>query len=720
MSFMNEVAENKPDKPDKYESLLQSRILSKKLKLKLTQYNSIQDKYDTLIREQTINRKPATGGWKRINGDLKQVSASGKNWIWGVNSNDEIYTCKKPCDDSNWINIPGKLKQIEGGESEVWGVNSDNNIYKMNQDHSGGWRRVSGKLANISQSSRWIWGVNDEHKVYRCKQPCNGDWILTSQPRENIGWNPLGNWKDNGKRMLQTFKGIFTKTGCNKECQGSSHYSLQNGNGRAGQCFCGSDWSRITSLGTCDYDNKTTGGAWCNTVYKTSDESNYITIHVGKSRKKHKTITLPHHHMKVNHLALNKQKTNWGDRFKTKVNGNKLTVTRVDSNGGWGQDLKLAGIVEQDKSMVGPSIVQLSCSDIFVYAVDKENKAWFRPIDGTGKWERFGNSKSKMIWINASNNDKVYGIGDDKKIYNTDIHGNSSWNRAESEMTNTKTISGEPGDVKYYITNINGQIYMHSPETVGGSWKNINNENYGQGSIELKQSNNDWKYLGQTDNIEECKIKAVEDIEHEYSSIVYTSGDTGNDVSNKTCYGGVKGGNTNPTYVKGVTTSLAPNGTSRLGGDEGANMLKTMKQLQDEIEVLVNQQKSEYTTLEKSAKRINSNRSNKNTEMEEVITKLKRNRIEINRLLNGGSVEENAKHRQVSNYVIYLLWIFAVIVSIVLAVRLYSSDSDNISSFTYLFVIGWILLLVSNYHRQFKYYGEESWEYISDTVVDNI
>ena len=28
---MNEVAENKPDKPDKYESLLQSRILSKKL-----------------------------------------------------------------------------------------------------------------------------------------------------------------------------------------------------------------------------------------------------------------------------------------------------------------------------------------------------------------------------------------------------------------------------------------------------------------------------------------------------------------------------------------------------------------------------------------------------------------------------------------------------------------------------------------------------------------
>jgi hypothetical protein len=148
MSFVDTVTN---EKPGKYETIIESRVLAKQLEMKIKQYHSTQDAYDKLIQSETINRKPASGGNENINGRLKQISAAGKDWLWGVNSSDNIFTCKKPCTDSNWKQIPGGLTQIEGGDKEVWGVNSVNNIYKMNQDHSNNWKYIPGKLTNISQ-----------------------------------------------------------------------------------------------------------------------------------------------------------------------------------------------------------------------------------------------------------------------------------------------------------------------------------------------------------------------------------------------------------------------------------------------------------------------------------------------------------------------------------------------------------------------------------------
>ena len=168
------------DNPDKYESVLEARILGKQLQLKLNQYKALQNQYDLLLQTKNNNRKRSTGGWKQINGKLKQISAVGKDWLWGVNNSNQIFTCKKPCNDSSWINIPGRLSQVEGGESEVWGVNAADNIFKMNVDHSSDWKQVTGKLTNISQGGGWVWGVNSSNNVYRCKQPCDGNWILDS------------------------------------------------------------------------------------------------------------------------------------------------------------------------------------------------------------------------------------------------------------------------------------------------------------------------------------------------------------------------------------------------------------------------------------------------------------------------------------------------------------------------------------------------------------
>ena len=112
--------------------------------------------------KDNIYRKKGDANWEQINGGLKNISASNKDYIWGVNANDNIYVCKKPCSNAQWKQIDGSLKQVSGGEKDIWGINSANNIYKRNVDGSGSWTAMKGVLTNVSASGKdYIWGVND-------------------------------------------------------------------------------------------------------------------------------------------------------------------------------------------------------------------------------------------------------------------------------------------------------------------------------------------------------------------------------------------------------------------------------------------------------------------------------------------------------------------------------------------------------------------------------
>lgn len=56
------------------------------------------------------------------------MTASGNGYIWGVNRNDQIYKCKKPCTGA-WKNVGGRLRQIDGGYAFVHGVNSGGAVH---------------------------------------------------------------------------------------------------------------------------------------------------------------------------------------------------------------------------------------------------------------------------------------------------------------------------------------------------------------------------------------------------------------------------------------------------------------------------------------------------------------------------------------------------------------------------------------------------------------
>ena len=748
MSFIDKIIS---DNPNKYESLLKSKILSKKLNLKINEYNTLQTSYDNIIKEQSLHDKESSGGWEKMNGNLKQISSSGKDWIWGVNKKDNVYACKKPCEDSKWIKVPGKLTQIVGGDDDVWGINSSNNIYKMKQDNSTTWKQVSGSLSNISQGGDWVWGIK---KKESCTVPVKyGDNITIAQTNNsdktsNCGWYGcrVGYMNDggNGKSYLKFGHGDSTPELFYLRPQ-------KDGKQKNGDVIKYGDPVVITYGGWDGDIGHSCGWYGCRVAYVNDDK--IMTFGHGKTKP-----TIFYIRPKVGSDQKDGDIFNYDNEFVLALSDNNNNT----SNCGW-YGCRVAYMVDKgskDSYMKfghgnsnpstffirpenktpkecseiyrcknpcegnwtrvpnpeGSVLTFITCSDTYVYGIDTDKLVWNKTIGGSDKWKRFGNPDSQQFtWVNVSNN-KVIAVGLDEVVYETNIDGTSEWNRLNNNGTNMNTVSGDSKSDTIYMTGTNGHVYRDTPVIAGGSWKDIPNENYAQDLVGIRGTNNEWKYLGQTDNISDCKLSAVKDIKNEYSSIVYTT-------SNNTCMGGIKGGQTNPTYVKGTITSLAPNGTSRLGGEEGSKILKRMKKIHTEILDLLDRQDKDIDRLDKTSNSIKIERLEKNKEIETLLGTLQNDRVEINKILNEPddiAYNEDSKGEQLSKYIIYMLWFVVVIISFVLAGHIYYTDNDNISPITYIFVGIWILILLSYYYRQFKYYGAKGLDTVSDALVDDV
>ena len=121
----------------------------------------------------------SSGNWKYISQlPLKHVSASGNGYIWGVNPKDDIFKCKKPC-NGEWKQVPGKFKQIDGGEEYVFGSNAFWDVFRRPVDGSGEWYFIPGgkKLKYVSVGAGEVFGIDIDGSIFRCILPCDeGDW----------------------------------------------------------------------------------------------------------------------------------------------------------------------------------------------------------------------------------------------------------------------------------------------------------------------------------------------------------------------------------------------------------------------------------------------------------------------------------------------------------------------------------------------------------------
>ncbi len=57
--------------------------------------------------------------YRKIPGGLKHATTS-VNYLWGVNTNDDIFVCSRPC-TGGWKHIGGKLMQIDAGRARSLG-----------------------------------------------------------------------------------------------------------------------------------------------------------------------------------------------------------------------------------------------------------------------------------------------------------------------------------------------------------------------------------------------------------------------------------------------------------------------------------------------------------------------------------------------------------------------------------------------------------------------
>jgi hypothetical protein len=262
----------------------------------------------------------------------------------------------------------------------------------------------------------------------------------------------------------------------------------------------------------------------------------------------------------------------------------------------------------------------------------------------------------------------------------------------------------------------------------GGSWTDLQDQTYQLFMVSSPTtSTNDWKFLGKTDNLNDCKVKAVQDENKAYSSVVYYTSDYnygGENTANlwkNSCFGGVKGGDINQSDFYGVTTSLAPNGTTRMGGDDGEKILKEMKKIQQEITTLTQKAQADGIVLDKTKQIIVGEISAKNNELNNLLYKLQSDRNEINKLMrepDQTAGEEDSNIQQTSNYTIYGLWLVLAIISFYVAYHIYSREIYDISILAYIFIGIWIIIIGKQYYSQSKEYARKSWHYVSSTIPE--
>jgi hypothetical protein len=107
-----------------------------------------------------------------------QLINSDNNYIYKLDSKDNIYYCKKPC-NNNWQQIPGSLRQITSDNKNLYGVNSQGNIYTcLSPCSNGKWQQIPGGLKSIdANQNNYLYGVNRNNNSFICQKPClKGNW----------------------------------------------------------------------------------------------------------------------------------------------------------------------------------------------------------------------------------------------------------------------------------------------------------------------------------------------------------------------------------------------------------------------------------------------------------------------------------------------------------------------------------------------------------------
>ena len=231
-----------------------------------------------------------------------------------------------------------------------------------------------------------------------------------------------------------------------------------------------------------------------------------VDIDVGSSTGKTKVVDLPHKNMTVSNKPINSKHN---DTFEVAVSGTKLTVTRTDSNNGWGQNLVLRGTKEVSanaEEIMKPAQGGTSADGKATHVSNEKEpgeythktgkflmssvygtSSWSTPsLDGKYGWLARSDRRTSPGWMRmetvSGDIEMIKGVV--TKGYNSGHHttkfkvyvsrNGDSWKQMKDSSGNYEFSGGVAQKTNYFKDGPVEAKYIKFYPTAGGTWRSLN------------------------------------------------------------------------------------------------------------------------------------------------------------------------------------------------------------------------------------------------------
>lgn len=555
--------------PEKYPTLLKYKEAQNEFNQKLSYYLSLEDKYNKLVEKQITQAK-----WSIVPGSLDKVVANSEEHVWGYNSSNQVFTCKKPCIDGQWKQTDGSIKDIAADAGNVYGLGTDNTIYRKPANNQSNWESMKTPTFNKITT-------NDSHSIVAGKSSFNVSLRIT------IGCSGEKDTDDEGVDTKIT-NACMQYKGINLKCQGVNQ----------------------------NINNNTISFTTSFTTAKTRMDNVVITVNNGTHEIKHDAIADLFSGKKITfHNPFKKEHVSYPSISYLKIevlqqDQNYLTIYESNLNIGTGSGSRNYSVSLGSGLVIGYNLYQcvkpcdgnqwqpisvdkevqdISADESYIYMTDNNDILW-RCSGGctNGAWERDTMGSAKKV--DASGSKYLRVIGSDNMLWERDKRKwNQPWTPTNKVIKNM-SLSGTNDDF-LASEDIEGKLWTITPNNnieVGirppfQKWRSEEGLNATVGLENAnKKSTKDWDFIGEFENYEGCKFASLRG-KKPYNKITYFNDAYNSPNLKKTCWGNKIGGRFKNKQEENATTGYPPYGYTMLGGLEGFQLLVEMKKLNAEL-----------------------------------------------------------------------------------------------------------------------------------------
>jgi hypothetical protein len=160
-----------------------------------------QNEYDTTtggINEIVSTQLTSSLQWSNIPGTLVKASSSAAGYVWGYNSQNNVFVCQLPCtgnwtmvDSSTW-NLSSVLDiTTDGSNVYILLMTTAGNtvVYSNSATNTGTWNLIPVPFPakNLFSTNTYLWVQDGSNNKQKCAKPCTtGNWVANPENKITI------------------------------------------------------------------------------------------------------------------------------------------------------------------------------------------------------------------------------------------------------------------------------------------------------------------------------------------------------------------------------------------------------------------------------------------------------------------------------------------------------------------------------------------------------